>query len=211
MTGSVEAPDGDELVDAAGLRVEQFLSDLDRIGIEDVGLVSLPATDMAARAPARSAAVKAAEEAGLGPLQGEARDEARARVVRMYDRNIYQPTWAGLNWGRSLGTIEDRVAVAAAVEDAMIGTVALDVVSADVANELLEPMRLLIAMHPTDAPPSPFAGPGWTRRLGAVLALVFSATMLLALGVYFGTIGWVAWIVILAVLGLLVLRGRSAT
>ena len=207
MTRSVETPDGDDLVDAAGLRVEQLLSDLDQIGIEDVGLVSLPATDMAARARARSAAVKAAEEAGLGPLQGEAREEARARVVRMYDRNVE----AGLNWGRSLGTIEDRVAVAAAVEDAMIGTVALDVVSADVANELLEPMRLLIAMHPTDAPPSPFAGPGWTRRLGAVLALVFSATMLQALGAYFGTIGWVAWIVILAILGLLVLRGRSAT
>ena len=79
----------------------------------------------------------------------------------MYDRNMYQPTWAGLNWGRSLGTIEDRVAVAAAVEDAAIGTVATDVAMPADVDALLDPLRLLVSMHPDETPRSEFAG---TRR-----------------------------------------------
>ena len=203
------ASDPDEIVDAARLRVEQFLEDLDRVGIEDIATVSLPMSDTAARTPARSAAVRAAEEARLGPLLAEARAAARDRIVRMYDRNAYQPTWAGLNWGRSLGTTEDRVAVAAAAEDAAIGTVAIDVVPEEVANALLEPMRLLMATHPDDAPSSPYAGPGWAPRLGGAIALGLTATLLYPLGPYFGTIGWVAWIVILAVLGRAIFRAPS--
>ncbi len=195
----------------ARLRVERFLADLDHVGVEDVGLVSLPALDLATRAPARSAAVTAAEEAGLGPYLARTREEARARVVRMYDRNSYQPTWAGLNWGRSLGTIEDRVAVAAAVEDAAIGTVATDVADDAIVEELLEPMRLLISMHPSEAPRSPFAGAGWTPRLGAVLFMGFTATTVVVLGLYFGPLGWAAVIAILVAVGVLLLRGRSAT
>ena len=195
----------------ARVRVDRFLAELDHVGIEDVGLVSLPAADVAARASARSIAVAAAGEAGLGPYLVETREKARAHVVRMYDRNAYQPTWAGLNWGRSLGTIEDRVAVAAAVEDAAIGTVATDVADADVSDELLEPMRLLISMHPGETPRSQFAGTSWTARVGAVLFLVFVAATVAVLGSYFGPIGWAVAFVIVVAAGVAILRDRSAT
>jgi len=203
-------PAGRPLSDAR-VRVDQFLAELDHVGIEDVGLVSLPAADVAARGPARSAAVSAAEQAGLGPYLAETREKARAHVVRMYDRNAYQPTWAGLNWGRSLGTIEDRVAVAAAVEDAAIGTVAMDVASADVVEELLEPMRLLISMHPGETPHSQFAGTSWTARIGAVLFLVFVATTVAVLGIYFGPLGWAVALAIVVAAAVAILRDRSAT
>ena len=203
-------PAGRPLSDAR-VRVDQFLAELDHVGIEDVGLVSLPAADVAARGPARSAAVSAAGEAGLGPYLAETREKARAHVVRMYDRNAYQPTWAGLNWGRSLGTIEDRVAVAAAVEDAAIGTVAMDATDADVVEELLEPMRLLVSMHPDETSRSPFAGTRWTARTGALLFLVFVASTVAVLGSYFGPVGWAVALAIVVVAGIAILRGRSAT
>ena len=196
---------------AARVRVDQFLAELDHVGIEDVGLVSLAAADVAARGTARSIAVAAAGEAGLGPYLVETREKARAHVVRMYDRNAYQPTWAGLNWGRSLGTIEDRVAVAAAVEDAAIGTVAMDVAGADVSDELLEPMRLLISMHPSETSRSQFAGTSWTARVGAVLFLVFVAAKVGGLGIYFGPIGWAVVLAIVVVAGVAIIRDRSAT
>lgn len=201
----------ERLLADARVRVEQFLAELDHVGVEDVGLVSMPAADVAARAPARADAVAAAQSAGLGLYLAESREQARARVVRMYDRNAYQPTWAGLNWGRSLGTVEDRVAVAAAVEDAAIGTVAMDVAPADTVEELLEPMRLIISMHPDETPRSLFAGTGWTPRLGAVLFVLFAATTVAVLGVYFGAVGWVAAIVFVVATGAAIVRGRAAT
>ena len=193
----------------AQVRVDAFMATLDHVGIEDVGLVSLPGADIAARAPARAQAVAAAEEAGLGPYLIKAREKARAHVVRMYDRNAYQPTWAGLNWGRSLGTIEDRVAIAAAIEDAVIGTVAMDVMSPEVTERLLEPMRLLTSMHPGEEPRSQFAGTSWTARTGAVLFLVFVATTVAVLGTAFGLLGWVVAFGIVLSTGLAVLRERS--
>ena len=164
--------DHDRRLNEARDRTDVFLDELDHLGIEDVELVSLPSRDAAGRAAARSAAVEAAERAGRGRLLSESRELARRRVIVMYDRNMYQPTWAGLNWGRSLGTVEDRVAVAAAVEDAAIGTVALDLISEDQARELLEPLRLIVAIHASHVPPrSQFAARGWTGRIGVLLFL----------------------------------------
>jgi hypothetical protein len=200
----------DDRLVAARQRVEAFIEDLDHVGIEDVGLVSLPASDTAARSPARQAAVSACEAAGLGRCLADAREQARTRVIRMYDRNSYQPTWAGLNWGRSLGTVEDRVAIAAAIEDAAIGTVATGVSPPDIVETLLEPMRLVVSLHVTDGPRSQFAGTGWTIRTGAVLYLLFVATTVVGLGVLLGPIGWILALGIVLVAGLAILRDRSA-
>ena len=149
--------------------------------------------------------------AGLGPLLEATREKARTRVIRMYDRNMYQPTWAGLNWGRSLGTVEDRVAVAAAIEDAAIGTVAEGVAPADDVETLLEPMGLLVAMHPDETPRSEFAGTRWTARVGAILFLVFVAVTVAVLGVYFGPIGWAVALVIVVAAAIGILRDRSTS
>lgn len=191
------------------VRVERFLEELDHLGIEDVALVSLPHDGAGERTPEREAAAAACVAAGLGALLDETREKARNRIIRMYDRNLYQPTWAGLNWGRSLGTVEDRVAVAAAVEDAAIGTVAMDVAPPEDVEMLLEPLRLLTTMHPDERPRSEFAGTGWTARIGAVLFLAFVAITVAALGVTFGPIGWAVAIGIVIAAAAAILRDRS--
>jgi hypothetical protein len=196
------------LADARG-RVDRFFGELDHLGIEDVALVSLPHDGAAERTPAREAAATACVEAGLGSLLEATREKARTRVIRMYDRNMYQPTWAGLNWGRSLGTIEDRVAVAAAVEDAAIGTVATDVAMPGDVDALLEPLRLLVSMHPDETPRSEFAGTRWTARVGAILFIVFVITTVAVLGSYFGAVGWAVAVVIVVAAVAGVLRDRS--
>jgi hypothetical protein len=129
----------------------------------------------------------------------------------MYDRNMYQPTWAGLNWGRSLGTVEDRVAVAGAVEDAAIGTVAMDVATAEDVETLIEPMRVLMSMRPEGPRRAQFAGTTWTSRIGAALFLLFVATTVAVLGTAFGPVGWAAAIVIVVATGAAIVRGRAAT
>jgi hypothetical protein len=204
----VTAEPGDPLA-TAQRRTAEFLERLDHLGIEDVALVSLPHEGAAERTPARDAAVAACAAAGLGPLLEATREKARARVIRMYDRNMYQPTWAGLNWGRSLGTVEDRVAVAAAIEDAAIGTVAADVAMAADVEALVKPMRLLVAMHPDETPRSEFAGTRWTARVGAVLFLLFVAITATVLGAYFGPIGWAVAVVIVVAAAIGILRDRS--
>jgi len=201
---------GDPLT-TAQRRAAEFLERLDHLGIEDVALVSLPPEGAAERTPAREAAVAECAAAGLGPLLDSTREKARARVIRMYDRNMYQPTWAGLNWGRSLGTVEDRVAVAAAIEDAAIGTVAMDVAMAADVDALLEPMRMLVAMHPDETPRSEFAGTRWTARVGAVLFLLFVAITVAVLGVYFGPIGWAVAVVTVVAAAIGILRDRSTS
>lgn len=203
------ATDGDRHLVEARLRIERFLDELDHIGIEDIALVSLPAGDVPARAHARAAAVAAASYAGLGQVLRESREQARARIVRMYDRNMYQPTWAGLNWGRSLGTVEDRVAVSAAVEDAAIATVALGLIPADQAGELLEPMRLVVAMHSRDTYRGQFAGTGWTAWTGVGLFLIFVAYWVAIIGAIFGPVGWLVTLAIVIASGILIRRDRS--
>ena len=91
------------------------------------------------------------------------------------------------------------------------GPVATDVADADVSDELLEPMRLLISMHPGETPRSQFAGTSWTARVGAVLFLVFVAATVAVLGSYFGPIGWAVAFVIVVAAGVAILRDRSAT
>jgi hypothetical protein len=199
---------GQRLADARR-RVERFFAELDHLGIEDVALVSLPHDGAGERTPPREAAAAACVAAGLGPLLDETREKARARVIRMYDRNMYQPTWAGLNWGRSLGTIEDRVAVAAAVEDAAIGTVATDVAPAADVDALLEPLRMLVAMHPSEGSRSQFAGTGWTARIGAILFLIFVIIEASVFTAYFGAIGAIVAVAIVVAATAAILRDRA--
>ena len=58
---------GDALT-TAQRRAAEFLERLDHLGIEDVGLVSLPHEGAAERTPAREAAVTECTAAGLGPV-----------------------------------------------------------------------------------------------------------------------------------------------
>jgi hypothetical protein len=183
--------DQDRRLADARQRVERFLEELDHLGIEDVALVSLPHDGAGERTPSRETAAATCVAAGLGPFLTETREKARTRIIRMYDRNMYQPTWAGLNWGRSLGTV------------------AMDVAPPEDVETLLEPLRLLAAMHPDETPRSEFAGTRWTARIGAILFLIFVASTVAVLGAYFGPLGWAVAIGIVVAAAAAILRDRS--
>ncbi len=155
----------------AAARVESFFADLEHIGWEDLGSISFP-TDTSARAVARAAAATAAAEAGRAPFLAETRNAAGDWVLRAYSAGMYQPTFFGLNWGRSTGTLPDRVAVAGAVEDAATAAIVEDLVQPAVFDELRAPFELIVAMHPTGRPDASATRAGrWTRPVAATLLI----------------------------------------
>jgi len=97
---------------------------------------------------------------------------------------MYQPTWFGLNWGRSSGTAADRAAIALAIEDAALAAVVRDVVDPATYDELTEPASFIAAMHPARAADGQPQG-RWARPIayGLVLATI------LGLGAYATDVG----------------------
>jgi hypothetical protein len=103
------------------------VAELDR---EDVQRISLPLPDDARRA-ALGRAIAAADGAARGEALAKLRKTLYHEAFVRYDRAILRPTWLGLNWGVSSGTSEDRVAIAAAFDEAAVVAIADDLLSED--------------------------------------------------------------------------------
>lgn len=164
-----------EVDEAAADRLEAFLARLDRLSLEDLRLVALPLPAPEERAAMLDVVRGAAIEAGQAPLVEEARRRAREAVTIAYDRHLYDPTWAGLNWGRSLGTTRDRLGLVLAVEDAAIAAVMSDLLDEETIASLTEPFEHAAGMSGATTTPSlslDRPGPqGWLVRIvfGAML------------------------------------------
>jgi hypothetical protein len=150
VTGS-ETAGGDR---AAADRLNAFLDRLDHVGLEDLRLVALPVPDPEERAALLAEIDRAADEGGRGPLVDEARKRTRAAIERAYARHQYEPTWAGLNWGRSLGTTSDRLGLAIAAEDAAVAAVMDDLLDEDTTAALAEPFEHAAGMSGSTTTPS---------------------------------------------------------
>jgi hypothetical protein len=124
--------------DRAAERLHGFLERLDRLALEDLRLVSLPLPDPDERAALLSEIDRVAADAGRRPLVEVARTKTREAIERAYARHQYDPTWAGLNWGRSLGTTNDRLSLALAAEDAAVASVMSDLLDDDTTAVLTE-------------------------------------------------------------------------
>lgn len=196
---------------AASDRAQQVFADLERLDMTALSRLSLSLRDVEARAPARKAAVLAAEWAGLGQLLKEARLAARDYVSGVYDSAPFRAYGVDVGKVRSRASVDDRVAAMMAAEDAVIAAVAAPFVDEDVRDELSTPMdRLRPAWEIGDPVPS------WSaERLGTLtrwstyvvfVALLFGSLLLLALGSGVGLFGLAAAIGIALVA--LVVRGR---
>ena len=100
----------------------------------------------------------------------EARARTRAAIERAYARHQYEPTWAGLNWGRSMGTTRDRLGLTLAAEDAAVAAVMRDLLDDDTVAVLGEPFEHAAGMAGSTArsfPVAPAAVSPWLARLGA--------------------------------------------
>ena len=119
---------------AARERVRAVLDGVTRINLGVVVVAPPDATRMAARDVARAAA----SVAGRGPLLGEALAATREVVLDSFARSGFSGTWAATEMSMSVAGPADRMAAAAAFEEATMAAVVEDL---DVDEETLDVLR----------------------------------------------------------------------
>jgi hypothetical protein len=117
-------------------RVDAFVDRLDRLVMNGLGQTIIPGVDRQRRDEVRDVAIDAAVAAGRRQVLGDVRKAARETALVRFGSRGFRPTWVGLNWGQSLGTVADRVAYAEIFDDAAIAAVAGDLVDEAVAADL---------------------------------------------------------------------------
>jgi hypothetical protein len=125
---------GDAATVAARERVRGVLEGVTRINLGVVVVAPPDATRMAARDVARTAA----SVAGRGPLLRESMSAAREVVLDSFARSGFSGTWAATQMTMSVAGPTDRVAAAAAFEEAAMAAVVEDL---DVDDETLDVLR----------------------------------------------------------------------
>ena len=130
---------------AARDRVADLLERFARVGLQVVVVSPPDATRLAARDRARSAATTA----GRGALLDEAAAAARETTIRSFARAGFSGTWAATDMSVSVASAGDRVAAAAALEEAAMAAVVEDLVDDETldvlqasANELVRSSAL---------------------------------------------------------------------
>ncbi len=171
------------------MRAYRFLDELTHLGAADLESVSFALTMADGLDGTRVNAVAIATRSGLRPLLDEIRTAARDIVVEAYAADGFQPTWFGLNWGRSAGTTVDRVTIVEVVEDAAIATVARDVIDPGSVDRLRQRYDLLASMHPVRDPAADPTRPRsrierWSRPITIVLLLSFVGFIAAGAGAY---------------------------
>lgn len=168
----------------ASERLAAFLDRLARVSVDDLAMVGLPEPD----AETRGALLRAARDAAKGGSEDDraaleaAPAAAREALVRAFSARSYDPTWFGLNWGRSIGRAEDRARLIAATEDAAVAAVVDGLLPPDDVAALREPFEIATSMTGT----APSASPALEGRMrgpmvaGAVLASIASGFLGLA-------------------------------
>jgi hypothetical protein len=201
-------------IEAAADRVDQTLGELELLDMTLLSRLSLSMRDVEDRAPEREIAVRAAERAGLGILLSDARRAARDYMTNIFDTTPFRAIGVDLAESRSRASVDDRVAAAAAAEDAVIAAVADPFLTDDVRDRLTTPFEQLRPAWDEGDPLPPALA---TRHLTVTRwstyvvfgVLVVGSLVLIALGSGVGTFGLAAAIGIALVA--LVVRGRSAS
>lgn len=154
-------------------RTAAFLETLSRLNVDDLAVLALPEPDPDERTALLARAITAAEEAGRLDEVRAAPGRAREIIVQAFSFRAYDPTWFGLNWGRSLGRADDRARLLAAVEDAAIAAVVADLLPEDDVAALREPFERIASMAGTAPAANPLIrGPNRRRAvIGAVFVL----------------------------------------
>jgi len=124
-------PDRDAF-DAASLRAEALLERLTRV---DLGLVVVAQPDET-RLEALDRARIAASDAGRSGLLDDAVTTARDATLRIFSRAAFSGTWAATEMSASVARADDRVAAAAAFEEAVTAAVVEDLVDPDTLDTL---------------------------------------------------------------------------
>lgn len=120
---------------------------LERVGLVDLRRVVTEGSPPGRRT-LRDETERAIDRAGLADLLLDARSRFQEWLERTYNRGGYDPTPIALNWGRTLGSVADRVDVFRTVDDAVLATVAHELISEDDRRALFEPYVRMLALRP---------------------------------------------------------------
>ncbi|MGZ8437903.1 MAG: hypothetical protein ACXWXR_05105 [Candidatus Limnocylindrales bacterium] len=178
---------------SAGARVDDLLERLTRVNLQVVVIAPPDSTRRSAQARARAAAVAA----GRGALFEEAVVAARETVIRAFSRGGFSGTWAANDWSISVATPNDRLAAAAAFEEAAMAEVVEDVVDDDTLEILRASTDELVR---SSGVPSPGSLSSFTRS-----AVTSESSALSAILIVFGVIALALWFVVGVGVGLLTL------
>ena len=130
--------DPDEAADdAARGRVDRFLVEVSKLPAERLRLFAVAPADVERHRRVVDGVEAAAIERGAWDSLAEILADVNNWVLRRYADRGYDPTFFGLNWGRSPGTAQDRAIVAGSLREAVTAIVLAPVISADWVDELL--------------------------------------------------------------------------
>jgi hypothetical protein len=137
-TGSRRIPEGPGAAGerAARRRLDDLLRAFDRLTPDELARIGYRRPSDEVREPLLDAVDAAAIRTGRVALMDEARDSVVEAVLVRYSAGTFHPTFAGLNWGLSQGTVEDRVAIAEALADAASVAVVEDALDPEIAAAL---------------------------------------------------------------------------
>jgi hypothetical protein len=127
-------------------RLDILARQLERTGLSDPSVLTEGAPP--GRAQLRSRAEAAAAGAGLRDVLADARARFRDWVEGAYNRSRSDLKAIGWNYAGRMGPVEDRVDAYLAVDDAVLATVAHELIPEDVRQALLEPYLRMMAIHP---------------------------------------------------------------
>ncbi len=162
---------------AARTRLEALLERLRRVDLQVVVVAPPDATRLAARDRARDAAIMA----GRGTLLDDATAAAREVTFRAFARAGFSGTWAATDMAVSVTTASDRVAAAAAFEEAAIAAVVEDLVDDDTLEVLRSTSNELgrLTGLPSPGSLSAFASPAAASIQGPLQVAIFAAFVIL--------------------------------
>jgi hypothetical protein len=161
-------------------RIDTFLARLERLSIDDLQVLALPPADPDERDGLLDRVDAAAKAAGRLDELDEAADRATAAIVRALSFRGLEPTWFGLNWGRSMARADDRAALVRAVEDAAVAAVVADLLPEDAAA-LAEPFELVAGM--AGAAPAVNPSSGTHRNVVRAAWLLAAVALVIGIGV----------------------------
>ena len=121
---------------AARERLEILFRAFDRLTPGELAHIGFRLAPDEEREPLIDAVDQAARLTGRTALVAEARLAARRAVLGRYASGSLNPTFVGLNWGLSQGTVESRVAIAETLADAAAAVVVEDALDPDIAGAL---------------------------------------------------------------------------
>ena len=168
---------------AARDRVDDLLERLAHVNLQVVVIAPPDGTRRSAQSRARAAA----EAAGRGDLFEAASSSARDAVIRAFSRGGFSGTWAANDWSISVATPKDRLAAAAAFEEAVMAAVVEDLVDDETLDVLRSSTDELIRASgmPSPGSLSALVGPRGISRTTTATVGIGTALVVLVVAVWF--------------------------